>query len=223
MAHLANIRAITFDVGGTLLEPRPSVGAIYAAVAAERGWRNLSIAQLNANFAAAWRKKIAFDYSTDAWRQIVEESFTGLVDRAAVHDFFDELYMRFEQPASWAVYDDVRPAMDRLRQRAIRLAVISNWDLRLRPLLNRIGLATCFDAILISAEVGAAKPASRIFDEAARQLKVAQQEMLHVGDSQREDVQGARAAGLAAVRIDRQVGIADRETIPRLTSLDSML
>jgi putative hydrolase of the HAD superfamily len=223
MARFANIRAITFDAGGTLLEPWPSVGAVYAAVAAEHGWREVNVAQLNANFAAAWRRKTAFDYSTDAWRQIVEASFAGLVDRAAVDEFFDELYARFEDPASWAVYDDVRPALESLRQRAIRLALISNWDLRLRPLLKRVALAEYFDAILISAEVGVAKPSPWIFREAAAQLGVLPGTALHVGDSEHEDVLGARAAGLAAVRIDRRRESSNDHTIPCLTALDSWL
>lgn len=223
MARFANIRAVTFDAGGTLLEPWPSVGAVYAAVAAEHGWRDLSAAQLDVNFVSAWRANADFDYSTDAWRQIVEESFAGLVNRGAVHGFFDDLYARFAEPDCWRVYPDVRPALDQLRRRGLRLAVISNWDLRLGPLLNRLGLADYFDAVVISAEVGATKPSARIFEEAASRLRFGASEILHVGDAGLEDLNGARAAGFAALRIDRRSISADQSTIPRLTDLDSML
>jgi putative hydrolase of the HAD superfamily len=183
----------------------------------------LSVTQLNENFAAAWRKKIAFDYSTDAWWQVVEASFASLVDPAAVYEFFDGLYARFEEPESWRIYDDVRPALESLRGRGIRLAVVSNWDARLRPLLDRLGLTEYFDALLISAEAGVAKPSPRIFQEATARLKTAPNETLHVGDNEREDVCGAREAGLAAVRIDRCRRSPDDGTIPRLTDLDSLL
>jgi len=56
------IKAITFDAGGTLIEPWPSVGEIYASVAAEFGDAELSAEQINRQFAAAWKAKQDFDY-----------------------------------------------------------------------------------------------------------------------------------------------------------------
>ena len=223
MTPQGKIEAVTFDAGGTLLETWPSVGGIYGAVAAEHGWPDLSVAQLNGNFLAAWRAKGAFDYSPDAWRRIVEESFAGLVDAPSVRAFFDAIYARFEEPESWRVFDDVRPALESLRRRGLRLAVVSNWDARLGPLLERLSLAGYFDAILISAEAGFAKPSPEIFAAAATRLGVSPAAVLHVGDSEREDVAGARGAGLSAVRIDRRRTAETAEVIPRLTCLDSWL
>lgn len=221
MARHPKIQAITFDAGGTLLETWPSVGAVYAAVAAEHGWPDLSVAQLNENFLAAWRAKTEFDYSEDAWRRIVEESFAGLVDAPALRGFFEAIYARFEKPESWRVYDDVRPALESLRRRGVRLAVVSNWDARLVPLLERLGLTAYFDAVLISAEVGFAKPSPEIFAAAVARLGAVPGAVLHVGDNAREDVAGARGAGLAAVRIDRRQVLEEAEVFPRLTCLDS--
>lgn len=221
MARLAKIQAVTFDAGGTLLEAWPSVGEIYADVADNHGWPGLDVARLNGQFAAAWRAKAGFDYSPGAWRWLVEQSFAGLVDPAGVREFFDDLYARFEQPNAWRVYDDVRPALARLQERGLRLAVVSNWDARLGPLLRRLGLAEFFDFIVISAEVGSAKPSPRIFSVAAARLGAAPAAMLHVGDAEDEDVSGARDAGLAAVRIDRGQSRETAAVIPRLTCLDS--
>jgi putative hydrolase of the HAD superfamily len=97
--------------------------------------------------------------------------------------------------------------------------VISNWDERLRPLLTLLDLDTCFSVILISCEFGAAKPSPLIFQEAARQLRLPPESLLHIGDSEQDDLEGARAAGLKALRIDRcQTGGSDGR-ISRLEEL----
>src|SRR5439155_4202705 len=61
--NFTGIKAITFDAGGTLLEPWPSVGAVYASVAVEFGFSDVSAAKLDAQFAKAWKNKEGFDYS----------------------------------------------------------------------------------------------------------------------------------------------------------------
>ena len=90
------IRAVTFDVGGTLIEPWPSVGDVYASVAAEFGCQGISPSALNDNFAAAWRAKMQFDYSRGAWRELVDATFAGLIPEPPSRDFFEALYGRFE-------------------------------------------------------------------------------------------------------------------------------
>src|SRR5262249_41073130 len=83
--------------------------------------------------------------------------------------------------------------------------IISNWDDRLRPLLRDLRLETYFEAMAISWEVGSTKPARAMFARAARDLSVPAAALLHVGDSLEMDVQGAHAAGSAAVWLERQV------------------
>ena len=61
------ILAVTFDVGGTLIEPWPSVGAIYAEVAAEHGLPGLSAGELTRRFGAAWRTRPDFGYTRAEW------------------------------------------------------------------------------------------------------------------------------------------------------------
>ena len=72
-----------------------------------------------------------------------------------------------------------------------------------------LGLASYFDAILASAEVGFAKPAPEIFRAAADRLGLAPGAILHVGDTLSEDFEGARAAGFRAVLLDREGGGAE--------------
>ena len=196
------IQAISFDVGGTLIEPWPSVGHVYAEMAGRFGVSGGAAEALNRRFAAAWQAKRDFDYSEAAWFDLVRQTFG---ERAAhlPADFFPALYERFAQPDAWRIYDDVLPALDELATVGIRLAVISNWDERLHPLLERLKLRGFFEVVIVSCEVGFAKPSPVIFQMALRRLGLPTGAVLHVGDSRREDTEGARAAGLRAWHLDR--------------------
>ena len=197
------VRAITFDVGGTLIKPWPSVGHIYSEVAARHGFPGLSVATLNRQFIAAWGAAKEFDYSRLAWAQLVDETFRGLTDKPPSQTFFAKLHSRFAQPEAWRVFEDVVPTLETLTSRGIKLGLISNWDERLRPLLRRLNLHDYFEAIVVSCEVSFAKPSAVIFELAAEKLAVPPEAVLHVGDSPTNDVEGARAAGLEAVQLQR--------------------
>jgi putative hydrolase of the HAD superfamily len=213
------IRAVSFDVGGTLIEPWPSVGHVYAKVAALHGIKNLSPELLNKNFAAAWKVKQNFNHTKADWSALVEKSFAGLANASQCDAFFPDLYERFAQTGAWTVFDDVFPTLEMLSQRGLRLAVVSNWDERLRILLPALGLDRFFKTIVVSCEVGAPKPSFEIFNAAARQLEIAANEVLHVGDSFEEDVTGAEAAGFNAIWICRKAPPAGNS----ISSLDQLL
>jgi putative hydrolase of the HAD superfamily len=203
---VTKIQAVTFDVGGTLIEPWPSVGHVYADVAARHGIVNLSPRELQRRFVTAFRRRGHTIHSAAEWAGIVDETFAGLVAEPPSRTFFPELYERFAQAAAWRIYPDVEPTLAALAQRGLRVGAISNWDDRLRPLLKALGLARHLHAIVVSCEVGASKPALAIFQKAARQLGVPPHAILHVGDSCEMDVQGARTAGCQALQIERQAG-----------------
>jgi putative hydrolase of the HAD superfamily len=199
---MPGIQAITFDVGGTLIEPWPSVGEVYASVAAQYGF-SVSAEKLNEQFRPAWGRRRDFRHRRSDWAKLVAETFGGLVPGGASDRFFDALYERFGLPDVWHVFDDVRPTLHGLRERGLKLGIISNWDERLRPLLEQLNLAACFDALVISHEVGHLKPAATIFAETARKLAVQPAAVVHVGDSMTEDIEGATAAGMRALWLTR--------------------
>ncbi|HXT11726.1 MAG TPA: HAD-IA family hydrolase [Candidatus Angelobacter sp.] len=213
------IKAVTFDVGGTLIEPWPSVGHVYAEVAARHGTEWFSAEELNARFKAAWRARQNFGHSRDEWAQLVEEVFRGAAPNPSGKDFFPELYDQFARPEAWHIFEDVLPALDALASRGIKLAVISNWDERLRGLLKSFELDRYFETVAISCEVGFAKPSPAIFERAALKLGLPAREILHVGDSWEMDVQGARAAGFQAVQIHRAAGNKPEDSIQSLIEL----
>jgi putative hydrolase of the HAD superfamily len=213
------IQAVTFDVGGTLIEVWPSVGNVYAEVAAQHGVDRLSASLLNRRFAAAWRAAGGFNHSRRGWAQLVDATFRGLTERPPSQTFFDELYARFASPEVWRIFPDVLHTLDALAARGLKLGVISNWDERLRPLLKQMKLAGYFETIVVSREVCASKPARAIFQHAVCRLRLPPEAVLHVGDSLSMDVRGARGAGLWALLLNRTVVAARAGQIKSLREL----
>jgi len=205
---MTGIRAVTFDAGGTLIEPWPSVGAVYSEVAREFGFP-CEPEQLNSGFRAAWSSKSTFGYTRDEWFEVVRQSFIGTCE--VNQSLFDAIYERFAERHAWLIYDDVIPTVQKLESSGIRLAVISNWDERLVPLLEKLGLKTYFEEVIVSSTVQAHKPDARIFRHALAALSMEPGEVLHVGDSETEDIAGARSVGLRALRIRRSGSSAPHE------------
>ena len=231
--HGWKLRAVTFDAGGTLLYPHPSVGEIYAAAARRHG-AAADAATMEAAFRQAWvachhddAVAAAGNVSQrDWWRELVFRALdmagVAMRDREA---YFDELYELFARPEVWRLFPDALETMAAVRQRGLKVGLLSNWDHRLRPVLEGLGLVPLLDAVVISCEVGAEKPDPRIFHAAGSVLGVAcAEEVLHVGDSYRDDVLGALAVGMGAVLVERAGKHPwDGATIRRLGELTALL
>lgn len=219
--HFPGIEAVTFDVGGTLINPWPSVGNIYVEVAADFGV-SASPDYINWNFKDAWKSQHNFDYSQESWFEIVRKSF-GEQGAELPDEFFPAVYERFAHPDVWIVFGDVVRTLEDLAADGIKLGIISNWDDRLLPLLERLGLKRYFESIIVSCNVGFTKPSPVIFEQAVRWLKVRPENLLHVGDSQTEDVDGAKAAGLNSALIGRGRKVSKPNQIDTLlTVIDSI-
>jgi putative hydrolase of the HAD superfamily len=106
-------------------------------------------------------------------------------------------------------YPDAEPALAELRERGVRLVVVSNWDISLATVLEHCGLLSKLDAAISSAEADSRKPDPGIFTLALRTAECSPDEALHVGDTPEEDCDGARAAGIRPLLIDRDEGRGD--------------
>jgi putative hydrolase of the HAD superfamily len=118
----------------------------------------------------------------------------------------------------FTAFPDVRPALQRARERGQRLVVVSNWDVSLVGVLRGLGLEPLLDGIVTSAGAGARKPSPAIFEQALRLAGVAAADAIHVGDTLDEDVAGARAAGVEPVLIRR----GDGPPLPGVRTISSL-
>lgn len=218
-----DILGVTFDAGGTLLEPWPSVGAVYAEVAAAHGVPGLEAAELTRRFREGWRRRPEFGFTCAEWEALVDETFAGLTPEPPSRTFFPALYRRFDEADVWRVFEDVLPTLEALRQRGLKLAVVSNWDDRLEPLLERLGLRQWFSSVVVSLRVGARKPEPRIYGQAATALGLPPAQILHVGDEWAADVAGARTAGFHALHLRRGGGPSGVDWVTDLRELPARL
>ena len=106
----------------------------------------------------------------------------------------------------FAPYPDAVPALTQLRSQGLKLVCVSNWDCSLGEVLERCGLAAHLDGAVSSAEAGALKPDPAIFEAALALAGCSADEAVHVGDTREEDVEGAEAAGIRALLLDRKGG-----------------
>ena len=131
----------------------------------------------------------------------------------------EQIYNRYwELEREFRLFPDVLPALERIRALGYRLGMITNVNSDPSGDLERVGLKGQFDVIVASSVVGFEKPDARIFGIALDALGVAPHEAVHVGDGLLADVEGAKAAGLKAVLLDRHdllVGLHH----PRIRSL----
>jgi REG-2-like HAD superfamily hydrolase len=138
------------------------------------------------------------------WQAFVAEVWVQLGGNGTLPpELLPVLVRHFREPGNWRVYPEVPDVLAALRAAGLKLFVVSNWDSSLPALLSALGLSPYFDGLLVSALFGSSKPAPAIFREAVRRAGVPAGAVLHVGDSMHDDYDGARAAGLAALLVDR--------------------
>jgi putative hydrolase of the HAD superfamily len=119
-------------------------------------------------------------------------------------------------------YPEVPGVLAALRDRGVARVVVSNWDVSLHDVLERTRLRPLVDAVVTSAEFGAAKPDPAIFMHALELAGgVAPGDAVHAGDDVAADVEGARAAGIAPIFVARDGEAAPPgvRTVPTLEGL----
>lgn len=205
-------KVIFFDAAGTLFHLPKSVGWHYAHVAHGVGLK-LEAAALDRAFARGWREmperpatgRPRAEDDKDWWRELVRrvvEETAPQTEPLKRDAFFEVAYEHFAEAGVWELYPETMEVLRALHTRC-RLAVISNFDGRLRVILEHLGISHFFASVVISSEVGADKPARLIFERALEWNHVAADEALHVGDDPVKDWQGAAAAGLRVFQLER--------------------
>jgi putative hydrolase of the HAD superfamily len=221
------IEGIVFDAVGTLIKPNPSVADAYTAAARRQGVE-LKREDVRARFQVHFQSDevhaeqgvLSTDEATERrrWRRIVAGVLPELPDPDRA---FDELWEHFSDPASWRCFPDVVPAMRALHEMGVSLCVGSNFDGRLRGVVQGLPeLAPWVDSLVISSEVGYRKPHPSFFRAACDHLGLPPDRVLCVGDDVENDVRGAIRAGLAGLFLDRDAERpADLPHVANLTAL----
>lgn len=199
------VRAVTLDAMGTLLTFAPPAPLLRAALR-----ERLGIEVTEAAARAAIRDEIAVyrahlhtgrdAASLAALRRAAAEAMRPALDVDADAEALTDVLLA---SLRFSAYPDAAPALRALRAAGLRLVVASNWDVSLHERLAETGLAPLVDGAVASAELGHAKPDRALFAAALELAGAPADAAVHVGDSVREDVDGALAAGLRAVLVAR--------------------
>jgi putative hydrolase of the HAD superfamily len=227
---MRNVRAILFDVYGTLATWYPDRYVLHSR-AASKFDIEVTKEGIDAGYA------VAEAYMT---RQNSESPI-----RLMTHEERDQFFARFEQmilracgtevdldlaDRIWrevakqeyelALYDDVLSNLNALRAEDYIVGIVSNVPSTGTEVADQLGLSDSIDFAVTSSEVGAEKPDRRIFDEALRRADdTPPSAAMMVGDQISSDVEGAVEAGIQPVLLDRNnnhVGFVEH---PRITSL----
>lgn len=209
-------KVIFLDAVGTMFGVKGSVGEVYRQVAQQFGVE-ASAAALDRAFLQSFQvapspifpgtepqdiPKCEFEW----WQLVAQNTFqqVGVLDKFSDFSaFFTALYHHFATAEPWFIYPDIVPILERWQNLGIELGVLSNFDSRLYLVLQALDLAKFFTSVTISTEVGAAKPNPQIFAAALNKHDCPAELAWHIGDSLKEDYQGARAAGLRAIWLKR--------------------
>ena len=206
------LKTIFFDAAGTLIYLPKSVGHHYALVGHQVGL-DLDAPALDRAFLASWKQmptRPAINGPRDdddkGWwgelvRRVIDQVAPGTneLDRDA---FFEAAYSHFAEAGVWEVYPEVLEVLESLKPR-FNLAVISNFDGRLRMVLEQLGVSKFFSNVFLSSELGADKPNPEIYRRALKFCGTEAGAALHAGDDPIRDWRGAAEAGLSIFRLER--------------------
>jgi len=229
-SEFSGIRAVTFDAGGTLLTPHPSVGEVYAEILTKhpivRNPPELESAFQLAFFSISKNPAVLDpeEREKDFWRQVVRETMkSDPIPASRFDQVFIDLWDTFSHANRWRVFDGSHRILETLRDRGYWLGVLSNWDHRLHTVLKETGLSDLVESVIISVDVGVEKPDTGIFRAVEKCSGMPPDACLHVGDSRHHDLAGAHRAGWSGILIRNDQGPVDPPSIGQLEDLIEML
>jgi len=228
------IKAVFFDWVGTLAHPEPERHEIYRRTYREFGaelnvnklMRGISLAEarLAEGNPFRWGESEAEESHLRYQEILLAESGVEL-EREQIMGVIRRLN-QWADEVSLVLYDDVLPALSRLKKRGFILGLLTNMQKKVTFAYPELGMGPYFDVVVTSEEVGATKPKPPIFRLALERAGVSAQEAVYIGDQYGTDVVGARGVGIKPILIDRydlEPEVSDCPRIQSLTELDSCL
>ena len=213
------LRAVLFDLGGTLMYERATWQAINAR--ADEALTNYLRAQgleLNlSTFPGEFRKRLR-KYFQQREKDLLETTYSfvlrdvlkdkgyGNIPETTLRNALDHLFAITQ--TNWTLEEDTLPTLQKLEEDGYRMGLISNAgdDQDVQQLARQFGIARYFDFILTSAACSYRKPHRRIFELALSNWYFLPSEAVMVGDNLDADIRGAQSVGLFAVWLSRRAG-----------------
>ncbi|MEW4451510.1 HAD-IA family hydrolase [Bremerella sp. JC817] len=207
---------ILLDAVGTIIFPSPSVASAYQAAGRLAGI-NLDETTIRHRFREAIRRYSVQSFQTERgqsepartnetterlrWQAIVQHVLSPPADR--FEEVFDCLWNHFGQPENWQPFDDVSPALAILQSAGFQLGIASNFDSRLRPIVERY-LGSFDLQLFISSEVGWVKPAPAFYQTVQSQVGIPVDQLFLIGDDLENDVVAPKREGWQAAYLSRK-------------------
>jgi HAD superfamily hydrolase (TIGR01662 family) len=216
---VAAVKAVLFDVDFTLARPGPELMPEGYVSCGTRHGLTLDAARYEEARDAAFvdlQRHPELDHDEEIWIAFTERIVLGMGGTEPMsHDVAVEITSRWAQHENFELYEDTVPVLRDLRERGIKIGLVSNSARDVRAFAEHHALP--IDAGISSFHHGKTKPHASIFRAVLELLDVAPQEALMVGDTVEDDVEGARAIGMQAVLLDR-LGLRP-DFAPRIESL----
>ncbi len=221
--------AVFLDIDGTLLyvdldvegyvrdlAPYSQNGALTVETATGPVWKSLR-RHIRENIAYRTHEDLA------EFRRHNAQLTAGELDIDAPSEVLAEVA---QHRISFNPYPDSERVLEELRALDCRVYAVSNWDIQLTDIIQRLGWEEYFDGIIASAVVGVEKPAPGIFEEALREAGVSRERAVMVGNDPESDVRGAVQYGIDVVLVDRWERATVREAtfvLPDLSRLPEIV
>jgi putative hydrolase of the HAD superfamily len=222
--------AVFFDAGETLVHPDPTFPDLLATILRREG-HDVDAETIRARSHVVFDRFRRAAEARELWTTSAERSRAFWHDVYAIflrelgipdgNGLIDTVYREFTDLGNYALFEDVRPVLVRLRAAGLVLGVVSNFEAWLEQLLERLGVRSSFDVRVISGVEGVEKPDPRIFELAMARAGVEPSSSVYVGDNPELDVAPALALGMFPVLIDRRDRHHDGPT-PRIVSLTEL-
>jgi putative hydrolase of the HAD superfamily len=217
-------QAVLFDAAETLFTTRGSVGEIYGAVARQYG-STASADEIQGAFRRQFRGAGPLSVANQKlwWKDVVHRVFSEVGMVRDFDTFFEQVYDTFRDSQGWVLFPETVEVLNELKNRGLKLGVISNFDDRIYSVMRSLNILHFFDTITISSETGYCKPDPQIFAAAVGALKIPAPQILLVGDTLADDVEAGGRAGLGAVLLDRHGRYPDLNSHRRISTLRDVL
>ena len=230
---ISNARAILFDVYGTLATWYPDRFVLHQRAASKFGIE-VTREGIDAGYAVAEAYMTHENTNTPIRLMTREErdQFFAKFEQMVLQgcgievdlDLADRIWHEVaKQEYELVLFDDVLANLEALRAQGYIVGIVSNVPSGGDELADQLGLTDSIDFAVTSSEVGYEKPDSRIFAEALRRADATPpKNAIMVGDQIETDVNGAVAAGIQPVLLDRDSRHEEFSAHPRITSLEQL-